>query len=122
MARSLKKIELDDCFEALGVTQEMYDEEDRKKNKLGLISHFLIVGSERHLLVVNSHNHHHPMQDVIKYAEIAYLLNETNSELERIRKEYNTNNISVMMLGDYNSRPESVTYAMVKHRTQVDYT
>ena len=62
------------------------------------------------------------MQDVIKYAEIAYLLNETNAELERIRKEFNTDNISVMMLGDYNSRPESVTYAMVKHRTQVDYS
>lgn len=65
--------------------------------------------------MVNSHNHHHPLQDVIKYAEIAYLLNQTNEELERIRQEFQTERISVLMLGDYNSRPESATYAMVKN-------
>ena len=70
--------------------------------------------------MVNLHNHHHPRGDVIKYAEIGHLLNETNKELERIRREFATDRISVIMAGDFNSRPESATYRLLKHRLPLD--
>lgn len=118
---SAKTIDLDEAFEALGITHEMYPDEARKKHKLGLVTHLSLVDSPRdHILVVNSHNHHHPLGDVIKYAEIGHLLNETNKELERIRSDFSTDRISVIMVGDYNSRPESATYRLLKHQLPVD--
>jgi len=118
---SAKKIDLDEAFEALGITHEMYPDEARKKHKLGLITHLSLVQSPKdHILVVNSHNHHNPHGDVIKYAEIGHLLNETNKELERIRSEFSTDRISVIMAGDYNSRPESATYRLLKHQLPLD--
>ena len=40
-----KKIDLDEAFEALGITHEMYPDAARKKHKLGLITHLSLVQS-----------------------------------------------------------------------------
>ena len=37
---SSKRIDLNECFDHFNVSMEMYPDEDRKKDKLGMIAHF----------------------------------------------------------------------------------
>jgi mRNA deadenylase 3'-5' endonuclease subunit Ccr4 len=96
----------------------MYPNKDRKKHNIAQILHFnnYDMGQDSHYLVVNSHLHYDPKDDIIKYAQMAYLLNETNLELENIKEKFQIDDpIPVFMVGDFNSRPESVLYSMIKH-------
>lgn len=116
--KSTKVVDLDRSFEALGVTTY---KEDSKKHNVSQMMHLQVLDSDHHILLVNSHLHWNPNNDVVKYGQGAYLLSETHKEAQKIQNE-NSSSLSIIMVGDYNSRPESALVNMIKHHRPTNHT
>ena len=65
------------------------------------------------MIVVNSHLTWDPAHDIVKYAQMGYILKETMSELESIKRKRRSEHISVVCVGDFNSRPESSVLQLI---------
>ena len=64
------------------------------------------------VLLVNSHLHWNPNNDLIKYGQMAYIMSQVNAKIDEISKSTDQP-VAVLMVGDHNSRPESALVKMI---------
>ena len=83
-----------------------------KTDNVALMVHLAARAEPVELVVVNLHLHWNPEHDVVKYSQLAYVLEKTRAFRDKVGESVKTKP-RVVVCGDFNSRPESPLLQMI---------